>query len=296
MLIWISFTAGVVTSRKIPSITSILDAIVPPIPPHELLQVHITHDMIGYPSLEKDIHRVFSTVISTVDAGEFFVYRHGAGFGSSSNVKSKGTYSTQGWSDGEWWYTNDNPETAIRRDLNSVSGVMEARKLAAANGMSFASDFIAANMAALRGRRAGLGSDDTDSSGVVGTNHIFLSIQPVLHRLPTDHGSSGSDTGSDSTDDLISFIVHLHDPAHALTFDTVSQSFPREWIDWFEFVPPVAASPRPGGSPCHPDIAPIVALGGIDPREWAAGWINDAVCGAVEVVARRYLFRRVVSG
>merc|ERR1711939_849789 len=47
---------GELRSRALPTFTNILHTLAPPISSHERLQIHITHDFIGYPSLDPLIY------------------------------------------------------------------------------------------------------------------------------------------------------------------------------------------------------------------------------------------------
>src|SRR5690606_33282037 len=46
--------------RALPTFTNILHTLAPPISSHERLHIHITHDLVGYPSLDPMIHDVFA--------------------------------------------------------------------------------------------------------------------------------------------------------------------------------------------------------------------------------------------
>ncbi len=59
-----------------PSPTS-FTPLAPPISSHERLLIHITHDMVGYPSLDPLIHGVFSRVMAQVEGGDLLVVQRG---------------------------------------------------------------------------------------------------------------------------------------------------------------------------------------------------------------------------
>lgn len=50
-------------------LTSVLNTIVPPISRHEQLQIHVTHDLVGYPNIDRAVHDVFEQVMDQVEGG-----------------------------------------------------------------------------------------------------------------------------------------------------------------------------------------------------------------------------------
>ncbi|KAI5291914.1 hypothetical protein KEM52_000035, partial [Ascosphaera acerosa] len=44
------------------------------------------------------------------------------------------------------------------------------------------------------------------------------------------------------------------------------------------------------------DIADLIASGGVDPREWVADWLREALALGLGVVAQRYVARRMGVG
>lgn len=271
----------------------------PPIAQHEILEIHVSHDMVGYPSIRKTVYSSFSRVMTQVAGGDLVVTEQSVGPDQSNTAA--------GWSDGPWWRQNDVPATAIRRDLNSVVGITEAIKLAAASATSAANGMTTE-------AEAKSGEDPTAEENYSRTSNIFLVIQPVAFPEASQDDDSDDDEeeeedgdeseGSDDDDDdesnnnLIGFVIYLYDPAHSISFHTLSQSFPKQWTDWLDHFP--ATTGADGADETNPslppDIAPIVARGGIDPREWVADWVEDALSLAVGTVAQRYVARRMGVG
>lgn len=91
-------------SRALPTFTNILHTLAPPISSHERLLIHITHDFVGYPSLDPLIYGVFSRVMSQVEGGDLLVVQRG--HESSSRRSNDGA---AGWRDGPWWRQTDSP-------------------------------------------------------------------------------------------------------------------------------------------------------------------------------------------
>lgn len=90
------------------------------------------------------------------------------------------------------------------------------------------------------------------------------------------------------------FAIHLYDPVHALSFATVSQALPAQWLEWLDAPAPKDIQP---GDWALPDVIKnIVDMGGIDPREWIVEWVEEAVGLAVGIVAQKYVAKRMRVG
>ena len=63
--------------RALPTFAEIMHTLAPPISSHERLPIHITHDIVGYPSLDPLIYDVFSRVMSQVEGGDLLVIQRG---------------------------------------------------------------------------------------------------------------------------------------------------------------------------------------------------------------------------
>lgn len=93
-------------------------------------------------------------------------------------------------------------------------------------------------------------------------------------------------------DELICFAIYLFDPIHGITFYTVTQTLSQKWIEWLNaFVTFESVESR-----LPEEIAEIVNIGGVDPREWVAEWVEEVLSLGVGVVAQRYVARRMGVG
>lgn len=92
----------------------------------------------------------------------------------------------------------------------------------------------------------------------------------------------------------MTFAIHLLDPEHEISFSTVSQTLPAQWLEWLD-APPSDVS-RPGEWALPVVIQDIVDAGGVDPREWIVEWVEEAVGLAVGTVAQRYVAKRMRVG
>lgn len=93
---------------------------------------------------------------------------------------------------------------------------------------------------------------------------------------------------------MVSFAIHLFDPEHKLSFSTLSQALPLQWLEWLDAAPP--ADTRPGEWALPEVIKDIMDHGGVDPREWVVEWVEEAVGLAVGLVAQKYVAKRMRIG
>ncbi|KAF6226129.1 hypothetical protein HO133_008995 [Letharia lupina] len=285
---------GELRSRALPTFSNILHTLAPPISSHERLQIHITHDIVGYPSLDPLIYSTFSRVMAQVEGGDLMVIQRGqestqrrgedAGFTGSSS---------SGWSDGPWWR-----QATEARNLGAVKGLVEGTKLSKVSAESYATDYFAP--------RGGLeeaakqATEVLSESNPVRSSDIFLAIQAISQTSPEDFfgGPTSQPKGEEGAvepeedDELISFAIYLHDPIHGITFNTVTQTLPQRWTEWLD----ASATSESAESGLPDEIAEIVNTGGVDPREWVAEWVEEVLSLGVGVVAQRYVARRMGVG
>ncbi|KAG5982142.1 hypothetical protein E4U55_002248 [Claviceps digitariae] len=288
-------------SRALPTFTNILHTLAPPISSHERLMVHITHDFVGYPSMDPLINGVFARVMSQVEGGDLLVVQRG--HESSSRRHMDGN---AGWRDGPWWRQTDIP-----RELGLVKGVVEGTKLCRAGAESYASEYFAATGGIEQARiRA---TEDLSESNPVRTSDIFLSLQAI--SVDADQtlfaGSTSSEKEKESSavkeqdeaDQLVCFAVYVLDPVHEIQFSTISQSMPLKWVGWLDAAA-TPLTPRSADESADAvfdagipdDVRDILDSGGVDPREWVADWLEDTLSLSVGVVAQRYVARRMGVG
>lgn len=88
--------AGDVRSRALPTFTTLLHSIAPPISSHEQLRIHITHDLENYPFVDNVVYGVFDRVMQQVEGGDLLVVQRGGGSKPRSQLDA-------GFSGGPWW-------------------------------------------------------------------------------------------------------------------------------------------------------------------------------------------------
>ncbi|KAF8983731.1 hypothetical protein BGZ46_009693 [Entomortierella lignicola] len=189
-------------SLTLNSMTTVLDVIAPPIAEHEVVEIWLAHDMVGYVGVESLVYRAFSKVMEQTEGGDVIVHQ-GAG-------------------------TSTEDITPENRQLNACEGYDQAVKLAKANV-----DHLI---------KTHFGSDKEDNVEAVKNPNthashcpVFMAIQPC--RVPRHgHNASLKAAEADGTnvtmekDMFISFVLVLSDPTHKLEFESSSQSMPAQWL------------------------------------------------------------------
>ncbi|KAF5104742.1 hypothetical protein DV451_000333 [Geotrichum candidum] len=248
------------------TLSSVLDTIAPPISRHEQLQIHVFHDMVGYPAIDNIVLSVFERVMDQVEGG-----------GELTLVVQKGKERNRRGSG-----------TVEKRELGIFQGSLEqGQKLAAAS----IEEYLRSSKAEAETKKEKV-ETVVDDNGNVSTraipntrvSNIYLAIQPVSAGVEE---KSSSTTGTTPAPTIISstsphafqFIVYLTDPEHQIKFSTVSQSFPVQWAEWLD----------------SPDSMFESADGesGPDPRDWVIDWVEEGLGLSVGVVAQTYVSKRM---
>ncbi|KFY00659.1 hypothetical protein V490_01248, partial [Pseudogymnoascus sp. VKM F-3557] len=238
---------GELSSRALPTFTNLLHTIAPPISSHERLQIHITHDFIGYPSLDPLIYNTFSRVMAQVEGGDLLVIQRGHEASARRTSDAAYTGGRAGWYDGPWWRQGNE-----HRDLGAVPGLVEGTKLVRVSAEAYATEYLASHGGLeLAARRA---TEQLSETNPVRSSDIFLAVQAISHEAaaemfqgPAKDEKADAVAEEEKPDSLISFAVYLHDPVHGITFSAVSQTVPAKWIAWLD-----APSPMTPASPSSP--------------------------------------------
>ncbi|KAL6706999.1 hypothetical protein ACN47E_004949 [Coniothyrium glycines] len=282
---------GELGKRAVPTFTNILNTLAPPISQHERLQIHITHDLIGYPSLDPLIYSTFAGVMAQVEGGDLLVIQRGS---ESTQRASLDGYrgGGGGWNDGPWWRHTD------KRDLSVVKGLAEGTKLARVSAESYASEFFAERGGVEEAAKHA--TEVLSETNPVRSSDIFIAIQAISFATQEDlFGTSSSEEKSDveepaGDEEEVAFAVYLHDPIHSISFKTVSQSFPERWVQWLDAPANTEAAGEESQLP-H-EIHEIIENGGVDPREWVSEWMEETINLSIGIVAQRYVARRMGVG
>ncbi|KAF5002859.1 hypothetical protein FGRMN_20 [Fusarium graminum] len=284
--------------RALPTFTNILHTLAPPISSHERLLIHISHDLVGYPSLDPLIHNVFGHVMAQVEGGDLLVVQRG-----QESHSRRSTDNAAGWHDGPWWRQTD-----TARELGLINGLPEGTKLCRANAESHANEYFSANGGVEGAKQRA--TEDVSETNPVRTSDLFLAVQAIAvdsdkslfaRSASAEKEKSSSDVeDEDDDEELICFAVFILDPVHDIEFYAVSQSIPARWVQWLDT--PAPLTPRSGEDDDDSDanvpeeIRDIIESGGVDPREWVAEWLEELLNLSIGTVAQRYVARRMGVG
>ncbi|KAF2666111.1 hypothetical protein BT63DRAFT_427906 [Microthyrium microscopicum] len=276
---------GELRSRALPTFTTLLHTIAPPISQHERLQIHITHDFVGYPALDPTIYNIFSRVMNQVEGGDLLVIQRG------SESRGPSGSSNAGWNDGPWWRDGQK-----KRDLGIINGLSEGTKLTRVNAEAYAQEYFSSRGGLENAHKQATEIPNEDNP--VRSSDIFIAIQAIaveddntLFQVATAEEKDTSGMVEDKADERVCFAIYLHDPVHGITFSTVTQSFPRKWAEWLDAEQDVASETQ-----LPAEISEIVMNGGIDPREWVSEWVEEAIGLGVGIIAQRYVAKRMGVG
>ncbi|CAN8101653.1 unnamed protein product [Discula destructiva] len=297
-------------SRALPTLSDIMNTLAPPISQHERLLIHITHDLVGYPSLDPLIHGVFNRVMAQVEGGDLMVVQRGhensiKSPSSEKNGLFSGSHSTAGWRDGPWWRDVGSP-----RDLGLIKGLTEGTKLCRASAEGYSTEYFAATGGVEGARQHAI--EPVSETNPVRSSDLFLAVQAILtdedkelFKAPAQateiENTPSAVLEEDTNDETVCFAVYIFDPVHEIAYSALSQSIPSRWIRWMDAVSPLTPASSNDGTATDVDKVPdeirdIVESGGVDPREWVAEWVEEVLTLAVGVVAQRYVARRMGVG
>jgi hypothetical protein len=283
------FAGGDLRSLAVPTFQNILQTIAPPISQHERLQIHITHDLTNYPTLDPLIYQVFSRVMSQVEGGDLMVVQKGqeatAKRGSSERSRDFG-----GWHDGPWWRSGE------QRSISSVKGIVEGTKLVRASAESYATEHMSGKGGVEEVAKKA--TETLSTTNPTRDSEIFLAIQAITQTIPEglfaaaasdEEESQVKESKDPKASEELLFAIYLHDPVHGIAFQSLSQAVPAQWVEWLD-------APSGGEGTLPESIEDIIGSGGVDPREWVSEWIEETLSLAVGVVAQRYVARRMGVG
>ncbi|KAN0063128.1 hypothetical protein ACQY0O_004292 [Thecaphora frezii] len=193
--------------------TDIVNAVAPPIAAHEVIQVTLSHDMVGYDGIEDVTYRVLAKVMEQVDSDnteqQLVV--------NKAPVQATASRPKQG------------PDQ--ERDLNAVEGLEAAFRLASAS-----LDEIVTNHQAKPPTLA-MPTSPSSVTLPITTCPVFVRIQACLAPLPGASLSSSSAAAAagkakdeSDADKQLYFVVLLKDPLHGLSHKTISQAIPNSWL------------------------------------------------------------------
>lgn len=176
--------------------TDIVNAVAPPIAAHEIIQVTLSHDMIGYDGISDVTYQVLAKVMEQVDSSgtEQQLIVNKAQIETPASKPKVGAEASE-----------------QDRDLNAVEGFPAAFRLAKVN----LDECIKQHEVAAPTSKA------TGDAGLpITTCPVFVRIQACLADLPGEEAEANKS---------LFFLVLLRDPQHGLSHKTVSQAVPTSW-------------------------------------------------------------------
>ncbi|KAI9486842.1 MAG: maintenance of telomere capping protein 1 [Benjaminiella poitrasii] len=174
--------------------TTLLETVAPPISEHELVEVWLAYDMVGYVGLESLVYRAFARVMEYTESGQVVVR-------SPDNKQS-------------------DPTDPASLNLNMCDSVLDGTKLAKAN----MDHLIKQHMTPESEKK-----DETHYNPQLGAVPVircpvFMSIQPVKMAMTAMDDE-------DTDNDQLVFIILMVDPTNKIRFKTYSQSIPLNWLN-----------------------------------------------------------------
>ncbi|KAL9938753.1 hypothetical protein V8E36_002472 [Tilletia maclaganii] len=210
----------------------IINAVAPPISAHEVLQVTLSHDMIGYDGIETVVFQVLAKVMEQVDRNDI---EHQLVVNKAHN-RPGGSLPKQ----------QDEAGAEQNTDLNAVEGFEAAFKLAEAELAALikarpasvpepagASSQTPAPVPASASGTAPAPDQSGDSKSLtlpVTECPLFIRVQPLVAPLPGAPESTSSTASPSAASKYLFFVILLHDPLHGLRHQVISSSIPWSWM------------------------------------------------------------------
>ncbi|EPQ60953.1 hypothetical protein GLOTRDRAFT_124693 [Gloeophyllum trabeum ATCC 11539] len=180
------------------TLNDILNVVAPPISEHEVIQVWLSHDMVGYDGIESLVYRALTRIMDQVEGGDLIVNR-----GDESRPK-------------------DNADT--KRDLSAVEGLEAATKLAQAN----LEELVKRNSAKPPAQSSSIEYPRTYST-------VYIRIQPFIttFQLPS---SATEEASEPQLQFLLHFTDPSHQLIHTTVTQIVPAKWLELWdqYDWVE--------------------------------------------------------------
>ncbi|GAA96652.1 uncharacterized protein L969DRAFT_90566 [Mixia osmundae IAM 14324] len=197
-----------ITEQGMKTLTDLMNAVAPPISQHEVIQVSLSHDMIGYDGVETLVFRALTKVMEQVDGGDLVVNR--------------------GREDPEARKSTDRNSIEEERDIKAVQGLREGYALASASlDRLIAKTYKPAEPTEETNTHHAKSASKSNVSVPVSYCPVYMRIQPVLAPLPF----SADGEAQSKEESHLYFILLLKDPTNDLVHKTLTQTMPAHWLD-----------------------------------------------------------------
>lgn len=239
--------------------TDIVNAVAPPIAAHEIIQVTLSHDMIGYDGISDVTYQVLAKVMEQVD--------------------SSGTEQQLIVNKAQIELPASKPKTEGReqeRDLNAVEGFTAAFKLAKVN----LEECIKQHEVAAPVQKVAEGLPIT-------TCPVFVRIQACTAHLPGVEEGEGEGK-------FLFFLIMLRDAQHGLSHKTVSQAVPCSWCKLRNSFHQVVLMNADGNADffCASLCSRTVDVA-FEENQWVEESLVDVLSNALSVVGQDYVQGRM---
>ncbi|KAE8222833.1 hypothetical protein CF319_g4043 [Tilletia indica] len=212
----------------------IINAVAPPIAAHEVLQVTLSHDMIGYDGIETVVFQVLAKVMEQVEQSDV---EHQLVVNKAPK-RPGGSLPKQ----------SDDGLDAQHRDLNAVEGFDAAFKLAEAELAALiksrpppkertaptptpaTSESTATQPNTATDEKSDPSTDPNALTLPITECPLFIRVQPVFGPLPGHTAAATATSDADGISKHLFFVIVLQDPLHGLRHQTVSQAVPWSWM------------------------------------------------------------------
>ncbi|WWC73210.1 uncharacterized protein I206_107176 [Kwoniella pini CBS 10737] len=186
------------------TLTSILDTVAPPISAHETLELWLTHPMLGYSGVEGVIYRAWVRILEQTESGELIIV----------------------------WSPPLNGNEKAENEEDDVEG--EGRSINPVEGWDKAWEKSKVEIESVKKRE-----EENPKGRIVAPNPqvpvttvpIFLHLQPLLAPLPYPEPPIHTSTTESQPPKHLFFLLTLHDSSHSLSFTTVTQPSPSDWME-----------------------------------------------------------------
>lgn len=247
----------------------IVNAVAPPIARHEVLQVSLSHDMVGYEGIDDLVFRVLGRVVEThaaqdhaqegnegPDQQQIIVNKSRTQQSMEDERTDAGTHarSMNALDSGGFEHAWKTAETKLDALIQATYTPAPAQDTAAKDGVSSS-------------------SSDTSAKLPITTCPLYIRIQPLLAALP------GLESSSDRQRHLY-FAVVLNDPSNGLVHRTISSPVP---ADWFDEAGSGSHSDGPGPGP------------GQGPEPWAEEFLVEILEACLGAIGLDYVRQRQTS-
>lgn len=248
-------------------LTSVLNTIAPPIAEHEQLQIHVFHDMVGWPVVDEIIFDVFDYVMDQIDGTNKLNLvvqkgkeRHLAG---SDDVDFKRLNFVECSLEDGVKLAKANIEEVVKAAKSTEVDSTESSKTTETTATTATTETTESTESTESKEEPESSASGKPSDTQSARSELYVSLQPVLTK--------GSDQLLVSHQNGLYFVVYLVDFQNNIEISSASQPFPSEWTPWLD------------GE----------LSGSIDPRKWINGWVEDGISLVIGTVVQKYVTQRM---